>query len=770
MGTVGLNFGSPTSGTGFDVVATVSRIVGNLRNVETPWKTQLTKLQSQDTAISSLGTLFSTLSNDLSALTDLKGIMAQKLGSSSDPNVLTLTAATNSAIAGSHTVAISKIAQTSSGYLNKVSSASDQLQGSITLQVGTGAAQTITLSSTNNTLTGLAKAINASGVGVTASVLTDPKGSRLSLVSGTPGALGNITISANSIRPVLNYTAVAATATTNPGGALDPIAKVSDTLSGSMTIKVGSGAVQTVNVPTADNTLQGMADAINNTANIGVTASVVTDGSGSRLSLLSNTADSLSVTSSIVDSSSSLTYNKTVDGSDAELTVDGVELTSSSNTVANLIPGVTFQLLAPSTQLSDGSLEQVQVVIANDNTGVESAVSGMVSDYNALMSAVSAQSGLDSSNNAEPLFGSPTLSLMHQQLLAGLNTQNPNGALDSISNNLNTVLSGSISIQVGSSAPQQVTLDPSHNTLEGLASAINAANIGVTATVVTTGNLSSLSLLSHTAGSSGALAVSSNIAATSDTLLNYSGRSGSTTQRSTGTLAGISTPDHALTGSISIQVGSGAAQTVTVDPAHNTLSGLASSINAAGIGVTASVVTNQDGSSSLSLLSQTAGSAGSLAITSKILDTSNTTTATLNYNHSSDLSGLANLGITVSANADGSLTFDAASLDSVLNADFSGAVGFFQNANSWGRSFAAMLNNAGTTSTSGSLALARQAISSSESTLNADISKEERLISAQEKSLTTELNKANQILQQLPSQLDGINQIYSAISGYKTTN
>src|SRR5664279_4050031 len=132
MGTVGLNFGSPTSGTGFDVVATVSRIVGNLRNVETPWKTQLTKLQSQDTAISSLGTLFSTLSNDLSAL---KGIMAQKLGSSSDPNVLTLTAATNSAIAGSHTVAISKIAQTSSGYLNKVSSASDQLQGSITLQV-----------------------------------------------------------------------------------------------------------------------------------------------------------------------------------------------------------------------------------------------------------------------------------------------------------------------------------------------------------------------------------------------------------------------------------------------------------------------------------------------------------------------------------------------------------------------------------------------------------------------------------------------------------
>jgi flagellar hook-associated protein 2 len=55
MGTVGLNFGSPTSGAGFDVSSTVNTIVSNLRNVEAPWKNQLTALQSQDTAISNLG-------------------------------------------------------------------------------------------------------------------------------------------------------------------------------------------------------------------------------------------------------------------------------------------------------------------------------------------------------------------------------------------------------------------------------------------------------------------------------------------------------------------------------------------------------------------------------------------------------------------------------------------------------------------------------------------------------------------------------------------
>ena len=145
MGTVGLSFGSPTSGAGFDVSSTVAAIVANLQNVETPWKTQLTSLESQDTAISSLGTLFSNLSNDMSSLTDFEGILSEKTGSSSDTNVLTLTAANSTAVAGTHTVVVTTLAQTSSGYLAAIPSASDTLSGSITLQVGSGTAQTITL-------------------------------------------------------------------------------------------------------------------------------------------------------------------------------------------------------------------------------------------------------------------------------------------------------------------------------------------------------------------------------------------------------------------------------------------------------------------------------------------------------------------------------------------------------------------------------------------------------------------------------------------------
>jgi flagellar hook-associated protein 2 len=167
---------------------------------------------------------------------------------------------------------------------------------------------------------------------------------------------------------------------------------------------------------------------------------------------------------------------------------------------------------------------------------------------------------------------------------------------------------------------------------------------------------------------------------------------------------------------------------------------------------------------SLSIASNTAGSVGDLTVTSSVLDTTKTSATTLNYTNSSDINNMSSLGISV--NNDGSLTFDAASLDSVLNSDYSSVTGFFQNASGWGQSFAAMLTNAGSSSPTGVLALASSSNSSIESTLNADISREESLISAQSKSLTTELNTANQVMQELPTMLDQVNELYSAITGY----
>jgi flagellar hook-associated protein 2 len=560
MATVGLSFGSPTSGTGFDVSSTVASIVSNLQNVETPWKNQLASLQGQDTVLSNLGTLFSNLSNDISQLTDFQGVLAQKTGSSSNTNVLELTSASSTAAAGTHTVTVANLAQTSSGYIDPVSNTSDTLAGSIQIAVNGGKAQAFNLSdlsSSEQNLAGLAGAINSAGIGVSASVLTDSAGSRLSLVSSTSGAAGQLTVSST-------LTDANQDSTSNPTGALG--------------------------------------------------------------------------------------YNDTVDGKDANLTVDGVTLKSASNTVSNLIPGVTFQLLAPTASNSP-----VQVVIANYNSNVESTVSSMISDYNALIGALNAQEGNDSTGKAQPMFGSPTISLLQQQLLGSVNSENPNGYLDAVSNSGDT-----------------------------------------------------------------------------------------------------------LSGSITIQAGTGAAKTITLDSTDNTLSGLASAINASGAGVEANLVTNSLGTQ-LVLESQQSGANGQLTVSSSIADVTNSNTK-LNYNPSSDLTSLSALGISV--NNDGTLTLDSSTLDSLLNTDFGGVVGFFQNANSWGTNFASMLNNAGSGSSEGIVKLAENSNSTIETNLNASISKEESLIATQQKALTAELNSANEILQQIPSQLNGVNEIYAAITGY----
>ena len=194
MATVGINFGSATSGAGFDVATTVASIVAIQQGIETPWKTQLTALKAQDTALSSIGTDLSALSTSVAALTNFDGVMVQKQGSSSDPNVLALSAAGTTAVAGSHTVTVNQLAQTSSFYTNEAANATDTLSGSLTIAVGSAKGQTISIDSSNNTLNTLAAAINTGSYGVTASVLTDATGSRLSLVSNTSGSAGLITV------------------------------------------------------------------------------------------------------------------------------------------------------------------------------------------------------------------------------------------------------------------------------------------------------------------------------------------------------------------------------------------------------------------------------------------------------------------------------------------------------------------------------------------------------------------------------------------------
>jgi flagellar hook-associated protein 2 len=350
MGSVGLNFGSATSGKGFDVTSTVNQIVTNLQTVETPWKTRLTDLQARDTALTSLGTQLSTLTNDLLALTDFQGIMAAKTGSSSDSSVLQLSFASATAGAGTHTIEVQSLARTSSAASDAIRE-SDVLTGGITFNVGNGDWKTVNVgdSSTQATLAGLSAAINAADLGVQASVLTNANGAqRLTIVSRTPGTAGQITIA------------------------------------------------DSANHPESPTTL---ADSTMPDVNVGLGLMTVQNGV------------------------------------DAVMNVDGVEITSASNTVSNAIPGVTFQLLSTGAIISSAGTarpESVQVIIANDSASIESAINKFVNDYNAIIKSVNAQEGKDASGNAEALYGTSVLAKLQQGLQSALSASFGSGAVNSL--------------------------------------------------------------------------------------------------------------------------------------------------------------------------------------------------------------------------------------------------------------------------------------------------------------------------------------------------
>jgi flagellar hook-associated protein 2 len=322
MGTVGLSFGSATSGQGFDVATTVTQIQASEQAIETPWQTQLTTLQAQDTVFSSLGTDLSTLTTSLQALTNFDGVFSEKEGASSNTDVLSLSSASATAVAGSHTIVVGNLAQTSSDASTAISNPTDTLSGSLTIQ---GTTFNVDSADNDTTLASLSAAINSAGIGVSASVITDTSGSRLSIVSGTSGAAGQLAISSSL-----------------------------------------SGA-----------------------------------------------------------SSGSITFQTGQPGLDANLTVDGVSITSSSNTVTNAIPGVTFQLLASSTA-------PVQVQITNDTADIGTAMSNFVSAYNAVVKDINTQEGNDSSGNPEPLFGNPTMSLLQSGLSGALFGTAASGAIKDI--------------------------------------------------------------------------------------------------------------------------------------------------------------------------------------------------------------------------------------------------------------------------------------------------------------------------------------------------
>ena len=166
-------------------------------------------------------------------------------------------------------------------------------------------------------------------------------------------------------------------------------------------------STDTIDIPSSDTTLQQAASYINS-GSYGVTASVTTDSTGSRLVLASKTSGNdgnLTVNSSAINFTSAV-------GKDANLTVDGVPVDSSTNTVTGAISGVTLSLGSADPNTS------VLISVQPDTTTAATAIQTFVTDYNSLMSSINSQFTVDpTTGNEGVLAGDSMLRTLQSQLL-----------------------------------------------------------------------------------------------------------------------------------------------------------------------------------------------------------------------------------------------------------------------------------------------------------------------------------------------------------------
>jgi flagellar hook-associated protein 2 len=260
------------------------------------------------------------------------------------------------------------------------------------------------LNSFNNDLQTLQNAVFA---------LTDPAG-QLTDASATSSNSAVLTASATAGTPSGSHTiTVSALATTSSAYSNAVATSSTPIATGTLAIQVGSNAAQTVTIDNTNNTLDGLAAAINNNTSLGVTASVITDANGARLALVSNTSGAPG-NLTITPSAGVVGFNTGVTGANAALNVDGIPISSTTNTVSSAIPGVTLSL----TGVTSGV--PVSVTTGPDITQQQDAVNSFVSAYNTVIGDINTQSTIGTNGQPGPLGTDSTLALTQGELLSAV--------------------------------------------------------------------------------------------------------------------------------------------------------------------------------------------------------------------------------------------------------------------------------------------------------------------------------------------------------------
>ncbi|NPV69689.1 MAG: flagellar filament capping protein FliD [Firmicutes bacterium] len=165
----------------------------------------------------------------------------------------------------------------------------------------------------------------------------------------------------------------------------------------------------------ASDSLNSIRDKINNTADIGVTASVVQVSPGQhRLVLVAKetgTSNAISFTDDnnallglglLWDDGGTIKSNTTQEAVDAEVKVNSLTISRSTNTIADAVGGLNLQIKAEG--------KTATITVTNDSQKAVDAVKALVSEYNAVYDYISSKMSYDKETKTAGLFmGETTL-------------------------------------------------------------------------------------------------------------------------------------------------------------------------------------------------------------------------------------------------------------------------------------------------------------------------------------------------------------------------
>ncbi len=179
-----------------------------------------------------------------------------------------------------------------------------------------------------------------------------------------------------------------------------------------------NGTTTNITVDSSNDTLQGLEQAINN-AGAGVTASIINNGNSTdpyQLVLESNnTGTNYSIT--FPSNPTGLTFSSTQSAQNAALNYEGINIQSQSDTVSNVIPGVTLNL---------SSTGSANITVALDNSAIDAAASSFVTLYNQLIGDISTQQSYNQTTKSlGPLGGNASLSQLVNTLYGYIGSEAP---------------------------------------------------------------------------------------------------------------------------------------------------------------------------------------------------------------------------------------------------------------------------------------------------------------------------------------------------------